>query len=110
MPERTIDDETRYRLLRALAANPELSQRDLAQHFGISVGKVNYCLKALLEKGYVKAVNFKNSKHKSAYLYQLTPAGIAAKSHATVLFLQRKQEEYELLKREIELLMEEARQ
>lgn len=97
-----------YRLLRQLTDNPKLSQRELARQFGISVGKVNYCLKALLGKGYIKAGNFKNSNHKNAYLYQLTPAGIAAKSRATVRFLARKQAEYERLAGEIETLRREV--
>ena len=103
-----LDDETRYPLLRQLADNPELSQRELAQQFGISVGKVNYCLKALLDKGYIKAGNFKSSHNKSAYIFQLTPVGIAAKSRATVRFLARKQVEYDHLAREIEELRREA--
>ncbi|TAM11130.1 MAG: MarR family EPS-associated transcriptional regulator [Nevskiaceae bacterium] len=108
MVERAITDETRYRLLQRLAENPELSQRELAQHFGISVGKVNYCLKALLEKGYIKAENFKNSQNKIGYLYLLTPAGVAAKSLATLHFLQRKQAEYERLAQEIAELRAEV--
>lgn len=108
MAEHTLDDETRYRLLRHLADNPDTSQRELAGEFGISVGKVNYCIKALLDKGYIKARNFKNSHNKRAYLYQLTPAGITAKSRATVHFLQRKQEEYERLAAEIAALKREV--
>lgn len=80
MIERTLDDEARYRLLRLLADNPKLSQRELARELGISLGKVNYCLKALLDRGYVKAVNFKNSRNKRAYLYQLTPAVLPPKA------------------------------
>jgi EPS-associated MarR family transcriptional regulator len=108
MAERTLDDETRYQLLRRLADEPGLSQRQLAREFGISLGKTNYCLNALLGKGYIKAGNFKNNHNKRAYLYQLTPAGIAAKSRATTRFLARKQAEYERLAREIEALQREA--
>src|SRR5699024_1551577 len=108
MPEQTLNDETHYRILRHLEANPGMSQRELAKEFGISVGKVNYCLKALLDKGYIKATNFKNSKNKRAYLYKLTPAGIAAKSRATKRFLARKQTEYERLAAEIEQLRQEV--
>src|SRR5699024_2711285 len=108
MTERILNDETRYRILRRLADNPGLSQRELAKEFGISVGKVNYCLKALLDKGYIKATNFKNSKNKRAYLYKLTPAGIAAKSRATQRFLARKRNEYAQLAAEIEALQREA--
>jgi len=108
MPEQTLNDETHYRILRHLADNPGTSQRELAREFGISVGKVNYCLKALLDKGYIKATNFKNSKNKRAYLYRLTPAGITAKSRTTIRFLARKQAEYERLAAEIEQLRQEA--
>jgi len=110
MPERTLDDETRYTLLRRLENNPGLSQRELAKELGISLGKTNYCLKALLDKGYIKAANFKNNQNKRAYLYQLTPAGVAAKSRATSQFLARKQQEYERLAAEIEELQREAGQ
>lgn len=68
-----LTDETRYKLLRMLEANPQASQRDLAQSLGISVGKVNYCLNALIERGWLKAKNFKNNKNKRAYMYYLTP-------------------------------------
>jgi len=103
-----LDDEARYTLLRRLEDNPELSQRELAKELGMSLGKVNYCLKALLDKGYIKASNFRNSRNKRAYLYQLTPAGIAAKGRATTRFLARKQAEYERLAEEIEELRREA--
>jgi len=108
MTERILDNETRYTLLRRLEANPSASQRELARELGISLGKVNYCLKALLDKGYIKATNFKNNKNKRGYLYQLTPAGIAAKSRATTRFLARKQAEYERLAAEIEDLRREV--
>jgi len=78
MVEQLLDDEARYRLLRLLADYPELSQRELAHERAISLGKVNYyCLNNLLDRGYVKAVNFKNSRNKRAYLYHLTAAGIS---------------------------------
>lgn len=107
MNERLIDEGTRYRLLSLLADNPSLSQRDIARELNVSVGKVNYCLRALLAKGYVKAVNFKNSRNKRAYMYQLTPSGIAAKAGAAKRFLHRKLAEYERLQREIEELRRE---
>src|SRR5699024_10785945 len=110
MPERTLDDETRYTLLRRLEATPGASQRELAKELGIGLGKTNYCLKALLDKGYIKASNFKNSKSKRAYLYKLTPAGIAAKSRAIKRFLKHKQAEYVRLAGEIEQLQREAEQ
>lgn len=108
MIEQVLDDEARYRLLRLLADNPELSQRELARELGTSLGKANYCLKALLDRGYVKAVNFKNSRNKRGYLYQLTPTGIAAKAAATRRFLILKEAEYERLHVEIELLRKNA--
>ena len=100
--------ETRFRLLRALESNPEISQRALAEELGVSLGKTNYCLKALIEKGWVKAGNFGRSKHKHRYLYQLTPAGLAEKTRITGRFLKRKLAEHEALTREIEHLKREA--
>ncbi len=84
-----------------------MSQRELADHLGVSLGKTNYCLKALVEKGLVKARNFKNSRRKRAYLYILTPAGLEAKARITTQFLKRKMNEYEKLREEIEVLKEE---
>ena len=100
--------ETRFRLLRALESNPEISQRALAEELGVSLGKTNYCLKALIEKGWVKAGNFGRSKHKHRYLYQLTPAGLAEKTRITSRFLKRKLAEHEALTREIEQLRQET--
>ena len=100
--------ETRFRLLRLIEANPEISQRALAEELGVSLGKTNYCLKALIEKGWVKAGNFGRSKHKHRYLYQLTPAGLAEKTRITGRFLKRKLAEHAALTREIELLRREA--
>ena len=79
-----------------------MSQRDLAANVGISLGSLNYCLKALMDKGFVKLENFQNSKHKFKYVYILTPAGIAQKVALTGRFLKRKMREYEALKAEIE--------
>src|SRR5699024_5184388 len=110
MPDPTLDNETRFTLLRRLEQNPGASQRELARELGISLGKTNYCLKALLDKGYIKASNFKNSHNKRRYLYKLTPAGIAAKSRATGRFLVRKQAEYERLAEEIDQLQREVKQ
>ena len=100
--------ETHLKLLRLLDANPELSQRELAHELGISVGKINYCVNALLAKGWIKARNFKNSRNKLAYAYLLTPSGIEQKAALTVNFLRRKVEEYEQLHREIAELSAEA--
>ena len=103
-----LDDSTRYRLLKLLEANPELSQRQLAGELGVSVGKVNYCLHALLEKGLVKVRNFRDSNNKLAYAYFLTPKGAREKVRATTGFLERKLKEYEGLEREIEELRREV--
>jgi EPS-associated MarR family transcriptional regulator len=95
-------DDVDYRLLKLLAEQPDASQRQLAEALGISLGKANYCIKALLDKGWVKARNFKNSKHKLAYAYVLTPSGLDAKARITARFLKRKVAEDEALKAEIE--------
>ena len=101
-------DELRLRVLRALEANPELSQRQLSAELGVSLGGVNYALKALIERGFVKAGNFRKSGTKAAYLYVLTPKGIVEKSSLATAFLGRKLEEYEVLRREIEALKGEV--
>jgi EPS-associated MarR family transcriptional regulator len=101
-------DELRLRVLRALESNPELSQRQLAAELGVSLGGVNYALKALIERGFVKADNFRKSGDKAAYLYVLTPKGIAEKSSLATAFLGRKLEEYEVLRQEIEALKGEV--
>ena len=103
-----LTDETRYRILRLLEADPNASQRKIAGELGISVGRVNYCLQALIQKGLVKAKNFRNSANKRAYLYLLTPRGIEEKSTVTARFLRIKLAEYEALKRELEELQREA--
>lgn len=103
-----LADEMRYRLMRLLESNPEMSQREVAQALGISLGKVNYCLRALVQKGWVKASNFKNRQNKSAYMYLLTPHGIEEKSRLTVEFLKIKVREYEMLRVEIEQMRAEA--
>jgi len=102
-----MSDEVHYRLLKILAERPDASQRELADILGVSLGKVNYCVKALLEKGWVKAKNFKNSRNKLAYCYLLTSSGIDAKARITARFLKRKLAEYEALKTEIEQLTRE---
>jgi EPS-associated MarR family transcriptional regulator len=94
--------ETDLRALQLLAHQPTLNQRELAQALGVSLGKVNYCLRALLAKGFLKAQNFKNSKNKLAYAYVLTPAGITARAELTAEFLQVKVMEYERLQLQIE--------
>ena len=89
-------------LLRKISKKPEVSQRTLANELGFSLGKLNYCLKALKKKGLIKIKNFKNNKKKINYIYILTPKGIAKKSLLTVNFMKRKMKEYEELRREIE--------
>ena len=107
---RKQQEDTNYRILRLLEENPNLSQRELAKALGLSLGGLNYCLQALLDKGVVKMHNFQNSQRKAAYAYLLTPSGIAEKAALTGRFLKRKMEEYEALKAEIESLQMEAAQ
>ncbi len=90
--------------MRLLEANPDLTQRELADELGVSVGGLNYCLKALIQKGFVKVNNFKQSKSKFGYIYLLTPDGVNEKIRLTTRFLQRKMQEYEAIKAEIEAL------
>lgn len=101
-------DSTHYDLLKTLESNPSLSQRDLARRLGVSLGKVNFCLNALVEKGCLKVNNFRNSNNKLAYAYVLTPRGIELRARMTVQFLKFKVREYERLKAEIEELKREA--
>lgn len=104
----SVSEEIRYRLLRHLEEHPDASQRDLAEHLGVSVGKINYCLRALIIKGWIKVRNFRNTKRKSAYLYVLTPNGIEERVRVTSAFLRRKVTEYDMLSREIERLKSEV--
>jgi EPS-associated MarR family transcriptional regulator len=101
-------ENTHFKVLRLLESNPQMNQRELAQALGVSLGKANYCLKALLDKGMLKVQNFQSSKRKLAYAYLLTPAGIAEKAALAGRFLQRKMDEFEQLKAEIESLQQEA--
>lgn len=94
--------ETDLRALQVLTEQPQLNQRELASQLGVSLGKVNYCLRALLAKGFLKAQNFKSSKNKLAYAYVLTPAGIAARAELTAQYLQIKIKEYEQLEVQID--------
>ena len=104
-----LSDEHRYKILKILEANPQINQRELAGALGISLGKANFCLQALIEKGLIKANNFKNSQNKKAYMYLLTRKGLSVKTSATVYFLKRKVAEYEMLRQEIEALKREVR-
>lgn len=103
-----ITDEYRYKILKLLEAQPEISQRELAKSLGVSLGKANFCLKALIDIGLIKASNFRNSQNKLAYMYLLTPNGIEAKSNITLRFLKSKMQEYEILQAEISALMQET--
>lgn len=104
-----LDETTHYGLLKTLEQNPSLSQRDLAKRLGVSLGKVNFCLNALVEKGSLKVNNFRNNENKLAYAYLLTPSGVEEKARITVEFLQMKLSEYERLRVEIEQLKREAK-
>ena len=101
-------EDTHFRVMRVLQDNPNITQRELAEQLGISLGGLNYCLNALMDKGFVKMGNFQKSKNKFKYVYLLTPQGIAERVMLTSRFLQRKMEEYEALKVEIEALQAEA--
>lgn len=99
-----------YELMLLLEQKPDLSQRELSRRLGISLGRVNYCLQALAQKGCVRLENFRQSPHKQRYIYALTPAGIASKGAMTGRFLKRKLAEYEHLKAQIALLERELRE
>ncbi len=102
--QKQLQEDTHFRVLSLLAPNPDMSQRDLAKALGVSLGGVNYSLKALMERGMVKVQNFSRSERKLAYAYVLTPHGLAEKTKLTARFLKRKMDEYEALKAEIDSL------
>ena len=110
MPTRRaqLQEDTNFRVLRMLQASPDLTQREIAQQLGISTSGLNYCLKALIDKGLVKVQNFSQSKNKFGYIYVLTPEGLAEKSQLTSRFLKRKLAEYNALQAEIAALQDEA--
>ena len=99
-----------FQLIKVLEKAPVQSQRALSERCGVSLGSIHYCLNALIEKGYVKAKNFRNAQNKLAYAYVLTPSGLNLKKELTLTFLRRKQEEYDALQREIEALKEDLAQ
>jgi EPS-associated MarR family transcriptional regulator len=103
-----LQDEISYKLLKIIEEEPHLSQREIAARMGVSLGKTNYCLKSLIDKGYIKARNFYNSNHKVGYIYMLTPSGVEEKVSVTYRFLKRKMQEYEAIKAEIESLQAET--
>ena len=95
------DDQDHFNILREIQKKPNSSQRELAKELGFSLGKLNYCLKALQNKGLVKIQNFKKNPKKKNYLYILTPKGISIKTKLTINFMKRKMKEYDQLKSEI---------
>ncbi|NWG29884.1 MAG: MarR family EPS-associated transcriptional regulator [Rhodocyclaceae bacterium] len=103
-----LDPATHYRILKLLEQNPAASQRELARAAGVSLGKLNYCLKALIAKGLVKAENFRRNPNKLGYLYVLTPQGIAERARLTVEFLRIKEREVEELRAEIEAMRQKV--
>ena len=103
-----LSDEIHYKILQLLESQPEISQRQLSKELGFSLGKANYCIRAMLDRGWIKAKNFKNSRNKIAYVYLLTPAGVEKRAKMAARFLRRKVREYEQLKREIEQLQKEV--
>lgn len=103
----TAHDDTLFWTLKLLQDNPGMTQRSLAKEVGINVSSINFCLKALVEKGWIKMGNFSRSPNKLSYVYLLTPTGVAEKTALTRRFLQRKLAEYEKLREEIEALQSE---
>lgn len=110
MPSRRSQnqEDTYYRILRLLQDDPDMTQREIAAKLGLSASGLNYCLKALIDKGWVKVQNFSRSKNKFGYIYVLTPQGLAEKALLTGRFLKRKIQEYEALKAEIDALSTDA--
>ena len=101
MNKSTKNNQDQLNVMRKIGKNPNLNQRDLAEELGFSLGKLNYCLKELKIKGFIKMNNFKKSKNKMKYIYVLTPGGIAAKTKLTINFMKRKMQEYDQLKKEL---------
>lgn len=104
-----LTDEYRYKILKLVEAQPEISQRELAKNLGISLGKTNFCIKALIDVGSLKASNFRNNQNKLAYMYLLTPKGLEEKSTVAIRFLKAKMQEFEQLQVEIGLMMNETK-
>ena len=103
-----FQEDTYFRVLRMLQDNPDMTQREIAEKLGISTSGLNYCLKALIDKGWVKVQNFSQSKNKFGYIYVLTPQGLTEKKSLTSRFLKRKMQEYDALKVEIAALKGEV--
>lgn len=102
MKKRKNYSEEELEILRKIEENPNLTQRQIADHLGLSLGKINYLIQALIGKGFLMIGNFKRSDNKLGYLYLLTPEGVETKKKLTLLFLQRKSEEFDKLKKEME--------
>ena len=103
-----LESEEVLRLLQEIKKTPEMTQRELSSRLDISLGKVNFLIRALIDKGFIKANNFKNAKNKYAYLYLLTPSGIEEKTKITCRFLKRKMKEYKQMEEEIRQLKKEV--
>jgi len=103
-----VEDEIHYKLLKVLEENPDVTQRELAARLGVSLGKANYCLRALMGRGWVKMANFRRNPNKMGYVYLLTPRGIDEKARFAVRFLRHKLNEFDALKAEIERLKVEV--
>lgn len=104
----TTETNEMLTLMRVIEENPQMTQRDLSSKLGLSLGKINYLMKALIDKGFIKVQNFRNARNKTAYLYNLTPSGLEAKARITYHFLKRKMAEYEKLEKEIQQLKTEV--
>ena len=104
----TLHDATHLQVLRLLQANPQITQRELARALGVSLGKTNFCVQALLAKGWLKMQSFSGNQRKLAYAYLLTPTGISEKAALTTRFLSRKMQEYQALRLEIDALQLET--
>jgi len=109
-PPDQLENEEVLRIFREIYKSPQMTQRELSSRLGISLGKINFLINALIERGFVKVENFRKSSSKSAYLYYLTPMGIEKKARTTQLFLKKKIREYEWLAKEIEQLREEEQE
>ncbi len=96
-----------HNILRDISKNPCISQREIASRNGVSLGKANYVIRSLVDKGHVKVRNFRKSENKKGYMYLLTPNGVATKARLTVEYLRRKMDEYEKLRRELDELKQE---
>ena len=102
-------EDTYFRVMRILHDRPDITQRELAEKLGVSLSGLNYCLKALIDKGWVKIQNFSNNKNKLGYAYLLTPTGVVQKASLTSSFLKRKMQEYEALKQEIKQMKQKVK-